>query len=150
MARERGILRPNMYQALKQGFSFNAFYSSARSKGIAYRRSDMLSDWADVRAELQSESRRQTPNMSEIPEAVEVGRLQFTIPGFFYYRLRVDYLNPDIEGRKSAFVTVRSEDPMTFGDILRQVSEKFKAERYEPLSNVKGYQFVSAVHRAIP
>ena len=150
MPADRGILRPVMYQAIKQGHSFNAFYRSAHDKGITYRRADMLADWADVRAEVESASRKQALNTGDIPEAIEVGRLQFTIPGFYYYRLRIDYIQPDLEGQKATFVTIKSEDPMTFGDILRQVSEKFKGEKYESLSNVKGYEFLSAIHRPIP
>lgn len=150
MPADRGILRPVMYQAIKQGHSFNAFYRSAQDKGITYRRADMLADWAAVRAEVESASRKQALNTGDIPEAIEVGRLQFTIPGFYYYRLRVDYIQPDIEGQKATFITVKSEDPMTYGDILRQVSEKFKGEKYESLSNVKGYEFLSAIHRPIP
>ena len=150
MPTERGILRPVMYQAIKQGHSFNAFYRSAQGKGLSYRRANMLADWADVRAEYESASRRQSLNTGDIPEAVEVGRLQFTIPGFYYYRLRVDYLQPDIEGQKASFITVKSEEELTYGDILHQVTEKFKGEKYESLSNIKGYEFLSAVHRAIP
>lgn len=150
MPTERGILRPVMYQAIKQGTSFNAFYRSAQSKGVSYRRSDMLADYAQVRAEYESSSKKQSLNMGDVPEAIEVGKLQFTIPGFYYYRLRVDYLQPADEGQKAVFITVKSEEELTYGDILRQVSDKFKAERYESLSNVKGYEFLSAVHRAIP
>ena len=150
MPTERGILRPVMYQAIKQGASFNSFYRSARDKGISYRRSAMLADWADVRAELASASHTQTLGLGDIPEATEVGRLQFTVPGFYYYRLKVDYIRPDIEGRKATFITVKSEEELTIGDILQQVSTKFQAEKYEALSNVKGYQFLSAIHRPIP
>ncbi len=150
MPADRGILRPVMYQAIKQGASFNAFYRSAQSKGISYRRSAMLADWAEVRAELQSASHKQSLGMGDVPEAVEVGRLQFTVPGFYYYRLKVNYIQPDIEGQKATFITVKSEEELTLGDILRQVSQKFQGEKYESLSNVKGYEFISAVHRAIP
>ena len=150
MPADRGILRPIMYQAIRQGHSFNAFYRSARDKGITYRRSDMLADWADVRAELQSESHRQSLSAGDIPEAVEVGKLQFTIPGFYYYRTRVDYIHPDVEGQKAVFITVKSEEPLTYGDILRQLSEKFQGEKYESLANVRGYELMSAVHRPIP
>ncbi len=150
MSADRGILRPLMYRAIKQGASFNSFYNSARSKGISYRRSQMLADWADVRVELQSTSQHQKPALGEVPKALEVGRLQFTVPGFYYYRLRVDYINPDIEGKKQTFITVKSETELTFGDIMNQVSSKFQAEKYESLSNVKGYEFLSAVHRPIP
>lgn len=150
MSTERGVLKPVMNQAIRQGTSFNSFYRSALSRGITYRRSDMLADWANVRAEHESASRPQSLSMGGIPEAIEVGRLQFTIPGFYYYRLRVDYLNPDIEGQKAVFITVKSEEAMTYSDILSQISDKFKADRYDSLSNVKGYEFLSAVHRAIP
>lgn len=150
MPTERGILKPVMYQAIKQGYSFNAFYRSSQSRGVTYRRADMLHDWADVRAEIESANVIQSPGFFDFPKVIEVGNVQFTIPGLFYYKLRVDFLEPDIENNFYQYVTIRSEKPLTFGEILGQTSRLFGKQSPKGLEDIKGYKFIGAIHRPIP
>lgn len=150
MPADRGILRPLMYRAIQQGASFNAFYNSARNKGISYRRSDMLADWSDVRSEVGQSRSLRGLSRGDIPEAIDVGAVKFTRPGNYYYRVRVDYKEPSIQGKKFQFITAVFEEPATVGEILQDVSRKFLAGEYEPAHTVKGFQLVSALHRPTP
>lgn len=110
----------------------------------------MLADWSNVRAEVQSASTPQSIESSRIPEATIVGNVQYTQPGYFYYRFRIDYAKADYEEDATRHVTIRSTAEMTFGDIMKQIADKFHDERYGSLGDVKGYEFLSAVYRPIP
>jgi len=148
MAAERGTLRPLMYQAVEQGTSFNAFYRSAREHGISYRRSDMLSDYADVRMELASRERIRSLNAGDIPEATEVGAIKFTRPGAYYYRARVEVQTAEGAIPTQRFVTVVSEDQLTISGIMGQITQKWPTYEYGKRERLREIEIVAALHRA--
>jgi len=150
MAIDRAILRPAMYKAIREGTSFNAFYRSARSHGLSMRRADMLSDWGEIRGELAANKINRSLGRGDIPIAAEASGVRYTKPGFFYYRVKINYTEKDVEGRNFQYITAVFDTPHTVQQILEQVSEKFLAGEYESLSKVKDFSFVSAVHAPIP
>ena len=150
MATERGILRPLMYQAIKSGASFNSFYRSSQSHDIHMRRSDMLSDWQSVKQEVYAETTSRGLGMGDIPEATEVSNVKFTKPGFFYYRVRVDYMSELTGQFEEQYITAVFDTPATVRDILADVSRKWEAGEYEGLEAVRAFEFVSALHAPIP
>lgn len=148
MASERSI-DSLMYRSVKQGFSFNSFYRSAREHGYeTYRRSDMLSRWAEVRTEVQNAVTYSKLLKTEIPKVTEVSELKFTQPGRYYYRLRTE-AEPFKGGpRVERFVTVVSEEPLTVGEITGQLTRKWRGYDYGKEERLVQMELVAALHRA--
>ena len=148
MAKERAI-RSLMFRALKQGSSFASFYKSAREHGFAtYRRADMLSDWSDVRSEVQNVTRYKSLAAGEIPPVTEIGSLKFTQPHKYYYRLRTEAETVRGGPLVERFVTVASEKPLTLSEITSQVSRKWPGYEYGKAERLKKMELVAALHRA--
>lgn len=145
MAADRGVLRPMMYRAIQQGVSFNSFYRSAREHGMAMRRADMLTDWADVRKELSNLNRPRSYTPAQVPEAVELSNINFRYPGSYYYRVRIEYKKPTPEGLKYQVITTVFSEPQTVESILRETSRRFVGGEYESLSDIKGFKFLQAL-----
>lgn len=148
MASERSI-DPLMYRAVKGGFSFNSFYRSAKERGYqTYRRSDMLSRWAEIRTEVQNAVKYKSLASGEVPEVTEVSEIKFTQPGRFYYRLRVE-AEPFKRGPLvERFVTVVSEKPLTIGEIQGQLRRKWRGYDYGKEERLVEIELVAALHRA--
>jgi len=150
MAVERGILRPLMYNAIKQGASFNSFYRSAKEHGLSYRRADMLADYADARNELRQKEQFKSLTSGDYPETIEIGAMKFTRPGAFYYRLRAEVIEMPGAKPTERTVTVVSEEPLTLHGIQEQIAEKWPSFEYGRREQLKTTTLVAALHRPEP
>ena len=146
MAKERGILRSLMYTALDAAHTFNAFYRSAREKGISYRRSDMLADWRSIQSELANRAALRSLRAGDIPEHTRVGASPFRYTEPFIYKARVEYQVSAEAPVTQQFVTVLSPKALTIGGAVGQVLEKWPGFAYGKAERIRTVEIVAAMY----
>lgn len=146
MATTRGILRSLMYQALEVGYSFNAFYRSAMEKGISYRRSDMLSDWANIRNEITNLVNLRKLTAGDIPEHTSIGKTEFAYTQPFVYKARVEFQVSATAPLQTQFVTVLSDKAMRMGEVTGQVLSKWGGWGYGKSERITTVEVVAAMY----
>jgi hypothetical protein len=135
-----------MFTAFKSGFSFNSFYRSARTRGRAARRSDMLADWHTVGQMVENEAQNRQNVDKELPIVADVIAEEYTRPEAYYYRLALEVREAATGQREERFVTLVAEEALTMGEIRGQLLSKWGVWEYQQQEELEVFELVSAVH----
>ena len=146
MAIERGILRSLMYKALDAAYTFNAFYRSAQTKGISYRRADMLRDWGAIRSELQHREALRGLSEGDIPEHTVIGETAFKYIQPYVYKARVTYTIGEGAQPLEQFVTVTFPKPQTIGDVSGEIISKWPVWKTGSQKEIQTIEVLAALY----
>ena len=144
---ERGrAFRGLMFRAISQSVSFNAFYRSSREHQTAYRRSDMLADWAEIRNEvLNRNALRGVPN-DVIPPHVDLVESKIHYSASFVYKARVEVATQETGIRTERWVTVLSDNALTLGEVFEQIRRKWPGYEYGKSEQIRTIEPTAALH----
>ncbi len=144
---ERGrAFRGTMFRAISQSVSFNAFYRSAREHGIAYRRGDMLADWAEVKNEVLNRKALQGVPTDVVPPHVELTESKIKYSQPFVYKARVEVAEKETGVRTEQFVTILSRKALTLEQVESQIYRKWSTWQYGKKERIATVEPTAALH----
>lgn len=146
MAIARGLLTPLMYNAIKQGSSFNAFYRSAVEHEISQRRSTMLSDWRNVKAMVEQSRALAGLDVTAYPALtrVEESPIHWSEP--FVYKARVESQVTPKAMPTERYITILSPEAITMGELFEQIAVKWPTYEKYGKEKVLTIEPLAAIH----
>lgn len=148
-----GIVRAEtiarMAGAFRKGLSAGRFIADMKTKGLSYRRSDMLSDWRSVNELVRKEGAAQFVRKDYFPTEKTMATVEWRMSKEYMYKVKVQAVIKPGEPITERFVNIMSDVPMTPKMIEAEVEERWREqEQYAP-EELTGLQVWSAVRTGI-
>jgi len=129
---KRHIVMALMKSASQVGQSATSFITDMRSKGLGYRRQTMLSDWRSVHEVERKEGAVRYIRRDRYPTERTVAAVDWKLSEEYMYKVKVQSRVAPGEPIEDRFVNVMSELPLTPGEVLQELGQRWgEWERYQ-------------------
>jgi len=138
-----------MRGAFRKGVSASKFMSDMKSKGLSYRRTEMLGDWRSVNEIEKKEGLFRFVRKDYYPAKTAIAEVEWRLSQEFMYKVKVESrLRPD-EPITDRFVNIMSDKSLTPRQVIAQVEQRWvEWEKYAP-EEIEALQVWTAVHKVM-
>ncbi len=145
--RSEVILRAK--QAFKKGLSATSFIVDMKSRGLSYRRTDMLSDWRSVNELERKAEAFKYVRRDYFPTTKVMAQVEWEMEHEFMYKLKVQSRLEPGEPLTERFVNISSDTPMTREMVEQQAWEMIQEQSPDKRKMIVGVSAVTAIQRII-
>ena len=138
-----------MRGAYRRGQSAGSFLRDMRSKGLTYRRTDMLADWRSVNELERTQGAMRSVRRDRFPTAKAIAQVDWDMSDEFMYKVKVQSRKFPGEPMTERFVNIMSDKPMTPGMVEQAVTEKWAEWEDYTAEALEKITVWSAVHKTI-
>ena len=148
-----GIVRAEIIararKAVKAGVSATRFYWDMKAQGLAYRKTDMLADYRNIKGVERVEGALRFVRKDRYPAKQALASVTWTLSKEFMYKVKVQSrISPD-EPITERFVNIMSDKPLTPAEMETQIVREWgEWERYAA-EEITQLQVWSAVRRVM-
>lgn len=138
-----------MSGAFKRGQSASSFIGDMRSRGLSYRRTNMLSDWRAVNEQEVKEGLMRFVRKDRYPAVTSVAQKPWKLSQEYMFKVKITTQTKPGEPLGERFVNIMSDVPMT-----PLMVEQAAIEKWSEWENYTGEAIVSlvtwtSVHRTV-
>jgi len=145
--RSEVILRAK--QAFKTGITATSFIADMKTRGLSYRRTDMLSDWRSVNELERKAEAFKYVRRDYFPTARVMAQVEWEMSHEFMYKLKVQSRLEPGQPLTERFVNITSDTPMTREAVEEQAWEMIQEQSPDKRKMIVGVSAVTAIQRLI-
>jgi len=145
--RSEVILRAK--QAFKTGLSATSFIADMKTRGLSYRRTDMLSDWRSVNEIERKAEAFKYVRRDYFPTAKVMAQVEWEMSHEFMYKLKVQSRLEPGQPISERFINITSDTPMTREMVEEQAWEMIQEQSPDKRKMIVGVSAVTAIQRLI-
>jgi len=145
--RSEVILRAK--QAFKTGLSATSFIADMKTRGLSYRRTDMLSDWRSVNEIERKAEAFKYVRRDYFPTAKVMAQVEWEMSHEFMYKLKVQSRLEPGQPLTERFINITSDTPMTRAGVEGQAWEMINEQSPDKRKMIVAVSAVTAIQRLV-
>lgn len=144
----RAKLIARMRIAFKAGKPFNQFYTTEKAKAPVYRRSTMLTDWANINQLVRKEGRARFIRKGYVPAENTAQIKKWLMSKEWMYKVRSVRVLKAGEKPEITFINIMSDKPLTIQEVEREAFERSFKQSPPKSGEERKFIVESVIHRA--
>lgn len=138
-----------MRGAFKRGQSAGSFLRDMRTKGLSYRRTDMLGDWRSVNELERKAGAMRSVRRDYFPATKAIAQVEWDMSDEWMFKVKVQSRLSPGEPIQERFVNILSDHPMTPAMVEQSVTEKWAEWEDYTAEAIEKIVVWTAVHKVV-